>query len=82
MKQKKGRKKEKHKYLERFSPLFCQKEKCLSFAGEKQCVVITHYNYEAAPFVVVCSPRVGAAPLNPMAQTSEQNQEHGRRRGR
>lgn len=43
-------------------------------------LVIAHYNYEAALFVVVCSPRVGAAPLNPhgsrpkiystMAQTS------------
>lgn len=43
-------------------------------------LVIVHYNYEAALFVVVCSPRVGAAPLNPhgsrpkihstMAQTS------------
>ncbi len=30
-------------------------------------LVIAHYNYEAALFVVVCSPRVGAAPLNPMA---------------
>ena len=28
-------------------------------------LVIAHYNYEAALFVVVCSPRVGAAPLNP-----------------
>ena len=43
-------------------------------------LVIAYYNYEAALFVVVCSPRVGAAPLNPhgsrpkihstMAQTS------------
>lgn len=43
-------------------------------------LVIAHYNYEAALFVVVCSPRVGAAPLTPhgsrpkihstMAQTS------------
>lgn len=43
-------------------------------------LVIAHYNYEAALFVVVCSPRVWAAPLNPhgsrpkihstMAQTS------------
>lgn len=30
-------------------------------------LVIAHYNYEAALFVVVCSPRVGAAPLNPLA---------------
>lgn len=30
-------------------------------------LVIAHYNYEATLFVVVCSPRVGAAPLNPMA---------------
>lgn len=38
-------------------------------------LVIAHYNYEAALFVVVCSPRVGAAPLNPLAAALKINRQ-------